>query len=792
MTLTCLNYCSPDEPSIWRGNDLVRLYPSIDVLGSRTPPCILFCPLSHAFNALLMSYWLITRVSAHLQACGHPWRKIQPEESHSPCHHRCRPSESMQDHHRAGSTLGIETARKLAVWSLSCLPATMWICLDRCDKPKGQHEKQGANFPGHGVGSRCGQDKVSRVPPGQTMDAHRFIRPEQLNLAIDPYFIPDLDIGFDLSAFGFSSGTSTHSRSGSSLLSLPSSQYSLHADEETDGIGLGLDVDIPSFNTLAAGIGGFDLPLGAGMSPVAWTGSKDDRFPSVFDEEPAIIDDPVFDVGDDGVLHPAMSGDFLEDPEIPSIEIQPLGSDAGVSGRAGTEPLPAAEEDVLMLNYDDGMMFFDNDEPALAPAAPQIPLTPEPDGGDEQEARHPSSSVAPIEGSSETAEAPQRRNRTVKTIQPDRETELTNRALNEWNQNYLANMAIALLDRQRKVGASKARKNADFWVLEQGLGNVLSSFGRDREPHPLAIFSGQSLWDLLRGPERGTKRSRTTSVTDNQEEVGDDARRVRARTEPHEGATGREEGDMPQFEDDGMMFNGDDFEIEAEVGRHAPPSLPDSAGMPWNFSARGSRHSSVHPPGSGLMPRFSSSVGGPPGGMDPGSLPALSRRGSRLISASPLFGRGIPSLSRHSSQGLQDQSHLTSNEDFADLDAQLGAGLDPDFELYGPSATVDTQTAAQSQWVAATLEHEAYNFLTFVNSKIKEKTGPQGEEAEEEEIPETQEKDITFDELLPPTRNSAIVGAQALLHVLALTTKGLLEVYQANHFGDIQISVVSH
>ena len=620
------------------------------------------------------------------------------------------------------------------------------------------------------------------------MDANSSIRPEQLNLALDPYFLPDIDINFDLSAFGFNSEGSSPSRDGSSLLSLPSSQSSLHADEEADG--LGVHIDIPSFSTPGVDIGGFDLPLRAGTSSAAKTGSRADRLPSIFGEEPAIIDDPMFDVDDDGFLRPAMSGDLLGELELPSIEGQPLRSEVGVRGPAGTEPLPAVGEDEPMLNFDEDMVFFDGDEPALAPPAPLIPLTPEPEGGGEQQARRPSSSVQPTEDSSETAEAPQQRTRTVKVIQPDRETELTNRALNEWNQNYLANMAVALRNRQIHLTASEAKKNADFWVRQQGLGNVASAFGIDREPHPLTIFSGQSLWDMLRGPDRGTKRSRATSMAGEQEDG--EERRVRARTTSGEGIAHGDEGDVPQFDDDGLMFNGDDIEIEAEVGRHAPPSLPDhSSGMPWNLSAGGSRQSSVHLPGSGLIPRLSSSVGGLPGGMELGSLPSLSRRGSRLTSTSPLFGRGLPPLSRHGSQGPQDPSRMSDEDKFADLDAQLGAGLDPDFELYGPSATVDTQTAAQSQWIAATLENEAYNFLTFVNTKIQEKGGQELEGLADEEIPETQEKNIMFDELLPPMQNSAIVGAQALLHVLALTTKGLLEVYQAEHFGDIQISVVS-
>jgi hypothetical protein len=445
-----------------------------------------------------------------------------------------------------------------------------------------------------------------------------------------------------------------------------------------------------------------------------------------------------------------------------------------------------------MANFDDDMVIFGDEEPPLLPAAPQIPLTPEPDDEEAQQGIQASSSVHPTEESSETAEAPQRPGRTTKAIQPDRETELTNRALNDWNQNYLANMALALRTRQRQFSVSKAKKNAEFWVFLQGLGNVASTFGAERDSHPLAIFSGQSLWDMLKGPDRGTKRSRSSSVTEEQEQ---EERRVRARTTSGEDVVASVDGDVHRLVDqDGLMILDDNFEIEAEVGRHAPPSLPDhSSGMPWNLSAGGSRQSSIRPPGSGLIPRLSSSLGGLPGGMELGSLPALSRRGSRLTSASPLFGRGRPSPPRHSSQGAAEPSRLTSNEDeFADLDAQLGAGLDPDFELYGPSATVDTQTAAQSQWVAATLENEAYNFLAFVNTKIQEKTGYAQEQIAAGEIPETQEENIMFDELLPPTQNSAIVGAQALVHVLALTTKGLLKVYQAEHFGNIQISVVSH
>jgi hypothetical protein len=139
--------------------------------------------------------------------------------------------------------------------------------------------------------------------------------------------------------------------------------------------------------------------------------------------------------------------------------------------------------------------------------------------------------------------------------------------------------------------------------------------------------------------------------------------------------------------------------------------------------------------------------------------------------------------------GSQEPSHLTSDEDeFADLDAQLGLDTNPDFELYGPAANVDTQTAAQSQWVASALENEANNFFNFVQTRIAE-DADDGQGDDEGMI---ESNTITFEELLPPTQNSQIVGAQGLLHVLALATKGLLEVHQAEPFGAIEIAVVSH
>ncbi|EXJ80249.1 hypothetical protein A1O1_08391 [Capronia coronata CBS 617.96] len=590
------------------------------------------------------------------------------------------------------------------------------------------------------------------------------MRPEQLNLAEDPYFIPDLDINFDLTAFGLPSDGSM-SPGLTSLHTLPSSQSS-QAIHEDDEAGL----EIPSLDT-PGGFGMLDVAFGAGTSSVVQTGSRAAHPPSVFDEEPAIIEDPMFDVDDDGLLQPAMSGD-----------IQHSDTQGHRSLRLASESVDAERDpaDALILD-DDVLMFGDDDQvPAEAP-----PVTPRATTVESELTGHPTSSVHPDERSeeiSETVDAPQRRARPVKALRPDQRTELSNRDLNDWNDNYLLNMAAALHTRLSQTSRYEAKRNAEFWALHQGIGNVATTFADERVPHPFGMFSGHSLWDLLRGPDMGAKRSRSSSLTG--DDYGDeDARRVRARTTAQEEIARGDKNEVFNFgDDDGLILAADDFNLESEVGRHAPPSLPDrSSGMPWNIS--GSRQSSAQPllpRGSGLV-RLSSSAGGLVGGMELGPPSAFGRRGSRFTSASPLLGKG-PALSRHGSQEAGEALRLSSIEDdFADLDAQLGADVDVDFELYGPSANVDTQTAAQSQWIAETLENEAHNFLTFVNTKIQTL-------AEEDD-----ERDdmVTFNELLPPTQNSQIVGAQALLHVLALATKGLLEVSQAEPFAEIEIAVVS-
>jgi meiotic recombination protein REC8 len=200
--------------------------------------------------------------------------------------------------------------------------------------------------------------------------------------------------------------------------------------------------------------------------------------------------------------------------------------------------------------------------------------------------------------------------------------------------------------------------------------------------------------------------------------------------------------------------------------------------MPWNILS--SRAGSARPPGVGRT----SSTGALAGG---GFEPAR-----RLTSASPLFGRGKQGqgTTRYSSLEIPGPAH-TSGElgTFDDEGFQLPDIEDEDFELHGPAARVSTQQADNSQWLANTLEDEANNFFAFLQAEIQQRKG--GELEDDAGHGYVDEKGVvTFEELLPPDRNSAVVAAQGLLHVLTLVTRGAVMVVQEENFGKINMEIV--
>lgn len=232
-----------------------------------------------------------------------------------------------------------------------------------------------------------------------------------------------------------------------------------------------------------------------------------------------------------------------------------------------------------------------------------------------------------------------------------------------------------------------------------------------------------------------------------------------------------------------------------EVGREAPAALADiSSQMPWNItaSAQGSRLASSVVRGLGFplsVGGFPSSAGGPSSvpRVEGGPMGALSRRSSRRTSASPLLGRGEERLS-----SLELPEHGDETDFLGGPFASDGPGGDSDgFELFGPGADVDIQTAASSRWIRASLDKESSNFLEFVKARLDAEPSPDddNEEGREGGIPKN--TTVEFEELLPPALHTKMVAAQAIHHVLALATKNILNIQQTEGYGPIVLSLAA-
>jgi len=79
------------------------------------------------------------------------------------------------------------------------------------------------------------------------------------------------------------------------------------------------------------------------------------------------------------------------------------------------------------------------------------------------------------------------------------------------------------------------------------------------------------------------------------------------------------------------------------------------------------------------------------------------------------------------------------------------------------------------------MERESHNFLDFVRTTYLTKVTKEG----------NAEGFITMDELVPPDQSRAIVGAQALQHILLLATRGFITVQQRVPYGDIRIRLAT-
>ncbi|KAI9716762.1 MAG: hypothetical protein M1812_005102 [Candelaria pacifica] len=629
--------------------------------------------------------------------------------------------------------------------------------------------------------------------PALDMDATG-TRPDQLLIQDDPAFLAETalpGLGIDFANLELISSTASLRSSLLSPGSPHSSQTSNHSAEDSL-----LGLIIPSTDTGGfVDVGGFTLPR--------------DELESFHGNDYTNLGGPVLE---DDSFFPEVDFEFDADGNQRDVGVAErerrqlaagygramLGSDSAASGgqvrreheeatRAGFNPT----ETVDIGN--DPPLADDFDLPEALPFSPLV--IPDEKGAGMAAV---SSIAKDEESSSDLAEAFSRRKRPApRKLQMDTTMELRSAELTQWNNEYVENMIEISKQKQRSKLQAQAKKNALFWISGRGIGGIALGLGSSHLKTPLGHFGDELLLEAItsvRSELTGKKRDREgDGDEDPDEERLSENRRVRSRQDDGD-QVGR--GDDAALQDEAMMLIYDEEGLE--IGRDAPSELLDrSTAMPWNLSAsgQGSQQGSSIARGrsiGGSFGGFPTSIAGPSSlyGQEQGSQ---SRRISRLTSASPLLGRGRASgLER-----LSSIENLENEEEAGLLGGRLASddyGGEDGFQLYGPGAEVDTQTAAQSQWMKTTLNQESFNFLEFVKDGIikEQQKSPHDFDDDLALLESSSNRYVMFETLLPPAQNTKVVAAQALLHTLALATKHLLGIDQFEAYGEIKLSVIAN
>jgi meiotic recombination protein REC8 len=584
--------------------------------------------------------------------------------------------------------------------------------------------------------------------------------PDQLMLMDDPAFLPDMALpalDFDFSNFILKPAGDSQ-RSSQSMLSIRNRSRSLSSHT-----GSGIGIQLPSSSTHA---GAYHLPLddpfGGSSAQKAFGGGRD-AFGD--DEENLYQDDMIFEFDADGMMRDIDVNERearRAGSVFPPIQSR-LESDSTASKRVRKDHENAAASQVLPFINDFDMVNYRDDEQMLPEAEPFPKIA----GGSSRPKLMLAEKEFYQQPSSDSAEAPaKRRKPKQKTLLPqDNTIELRNADLIVWQKEYLTHMAVASVAHTQKKEASQAKKNAEAWVIGNGINGVGQGVGSSKLPSPLAMFSGAALFSKITGqpiPEAKTKGKRGTkrSSPDVEEEHSSPSNSKRVRQDD---GIGFEDEVGRNFDDDLAIH---DSSSGVEIGREAPSALadyPSSALMPWNVSA--SLHS--HQRGSSVQVGRAGSV-------------IVSSVGRHMRSASPLIGRGsnIPGELDHFSSQVDDMVMYGRSDN--DIQSEVAGSKrgesgvsrsQAEFEIFGPAAQVDTQTAASSQWIKDALDRESGNFFEYVRNTISEKMGDELGEDDLDELVEGQKKFVTFEELFDPKQNSAMVAAQAFYHVLSLATK---------------------
>lgn len=454
-----------------------------------------------------------------------------------------------------------------------------------------------------------------------------------------------------------------------------------------------------------------------------------------------------------------------------------LGSDSAASARVRNDH----EEGLMGLTRGvldaDGEFVMQFDDELVLPNAELFSSFAEPRRA---QLESDASAANPTE-SSISAEAPlkTRKRKVPKLFTKDKRAELPSADLKSWNEDYLRNMNAAIRLKQAHRAPALAKKNAYTWVYGDGLAGIGVGIGTSKLPSPLDVFSGENLMVAITGVLTPKPLKRPSKRPHDAEDDKSEVRRVRARQEFEDQVArgGEDDGFMPVFEDS----------MGVEAGRDAQSALEDhtTSAMPWNIS------SSLHSYRNLLGPESSSAQGYGHIGGRPSSV--LSGKHGKLTSASPLIGPArsdIPDLER-----LDDCGFPTNGSDnfVSGLERQalpLTATQAEEFEIFGPTAAVDTQTAQNSYWIKEALARESLNFLEYVkNTLLEQEADEMEDDALMGGIESAKSREVSFERLFPPESNSMMVAAQAFHHVLTLTTKNLLHVKQSEPYAEIWMGV---
>lgn len=377
--------------------------------------------------------------------------------------------------------------------------------------------------------------RAVRVETTELEGKHK-ARPDQLMLQEDSNALLEDILGLDFDPL--SGLTTSDSSEFSSVLSPHSTRSSGLGSEHADLSIEGLIIP-PSASSATGGPGGFSVR--------GSTFRDDIRGASKFNstlyarDEPGILEDAGFDFDAEGELV-----DHALDQRVvgePSIETQG----------------PQMRDDILMSEYDDTTLgdkgqANDNwprdeddgylpmqDDPNMSnveafPARDREPVRP-----DSAEATAEADPDATVETSESSASAPAQRVRQPKVLHNDVTMELHNQDLAQWNTNYLANMQTVLHQKLQQKSAKLAKENANFWVLQNGVGGLAYAIGPEEIPEPLRMFTGNALLAALSGLKlsvAGEKHDRQEDAADEPDDVDEDGRRVRARSDEVEIARG--------------------------------------------------------------------------------------------------------------------------------------------------------------------------------------------------------------------------------------------------------------